>query len=164
MARLQDQLDSLLEDHLLDKLQPGECLKLLHRLQHRFPETNPECDSPIKLSAVSANLPDLDPSAAAPRDFRQMPGGNVRYRTHVMHLMKHLFHDPSPSTVNDGTELDIKGQAVRFSNFVDLLSDVFDTSQSHIYGPRPAGFPEFFSAQRDGNTTRTQLINPKFSS
>ena len=165
LARLQDQLDTVLNDPLMSQLHPDERLKLFQRLQHRFNEIKHDGDAPIKLAGVSATLPEPEPAApAAPPDFPQIPGVNVRYRTHAKHLMKHLFHDPSTFTVNDRNELVIKGQAVPGSNFVDLLSDVFATSKSRVEGPRPAGYPEFLSALRDVNAPRTLLINPKYSS
>ena len=156
---------TLLNDSLMAQLHPDERLKLFQRLQHRFTEIKHDGDTPIKVAGVSANLPEPEPPApAAPPDFPQILGVNVRYRTHAKHLVKQLFHDPSTFSVNDRNELVIKGQAVPGSNFVDLVSHVFATSKSRVEGPRPAGYPEFLSALRDVNAPRTLLINPKYSS
>ena len=146
------------------QLQPGERLKLFHRMQHRFNEINHEGVTPIKLAGVSATLPEPEPPPAGAPDLLQIPGFNHRYRTHAKHLMKDLFHDPTTFTVNDRTELVRKCQALPAANFVDLVSDVFPTSKSRVEGPCPTRYPEFLSALREVDALLPRLINPKYSS
>ena len=170
MARVQDQLDAVLNDSSFATLQPDDRLKLLQRLQHRFSEVKHEGDTQVKLAGVSTVMPEPTVAAApvAPVSavLPQLPliGINGRYHTHAGQLIKHIFQDPSTLSVNERKEIVVKGHPVPGSNAVDLLSDVFATKKSRVEGPRPPGFSEFLSALKDVNAPRTLLVNPKYSS
>lgn len=172
LARIQDQLDTVLNDPVLAKAPPDERLKLFQKLQHRFGQIKHEGDTPIKLAGVETSMPEPPAPQPAPTPPSttplpglpvQMLGVNKRYRTHADRLMKHIFRDPSTLTANDRLELVVKGQPVPGSNVVDLVSDVFATAKSRVEGPRPEGFEEFVSALKDVNAPHTLLVNPKYS-
>ena len=56
LARLQDQLDTVLKDSLMGHLHTDESLKLWKRLQHGFNQIKHDGDTQIKLAGVCAKL------------------------------------------------------------------------------------------------------------
>ena len=159
LARIQDQLDTVLNDPTIAQLPPDERLKLFQKLQHRFNDIKHEGDTPLKLAGVSARVPE---PAAAPAAL-PVPLVSTRYRTHADRLMKHVLRDPSALSVNDRHELVIKGQPISGSNIDDLVSDAFATAKARVAGPRPQGFQEFLTALKDVNAPHSLLMNPVYS-
>ena len=174
LARIQDQLDTVLNDSSIAKLPPDERLKLFQKLQHRFTQIKNEGDTPLKLAGISSNLPEpaVPPVIAAgaaaaqsppPRLPVQLVGVNKRYRTHASELMKHILQYPNLLSVNDRMEIVVKGHTVPGSNILDLVSDTFATAKSRVDGPRPPGFREFITGLKEVNAPRTLLINPEYA-
>ena len=164
LARVQDQLDTVLNDPTIAQLPADERLKLFQKFQHRFNDIKHEGDTPIKLAGVSSSIPE-PVSAPIPSAGVSMPvvGVSSRYRTHADRLMKHLLRDPSSLSVNDRLELVVKGQPISGSNIVDLVSDAFATAKARVAGPRPQGFQEFLTALKDVNAPHSLLMNPVYS-
>ena len=172
LARVQNQVDSVLTDPTIAQLPADQRLKLLQKLQHRFEQIKHEGDTPLKLAGVSASLPEPASMPATPttasttglsRPAVQLFGINQRYRNRADTLMKHILQDPASLSVNERNEIVVKGRTVPGSNIIDLVSDAFATSKSRVDGPRPQGFSDFVTALRDVNAPRTLLMNPSYS-
>ena len=167
LARVQNQVDSVLTDPTIAQLPADQRLKLLQKLQHRFEQIKHEGDTPLKLAGVSASLPEpASMPATLPANSRpavQLFGINQRYRNRADTLMKHILQDPASLSVNERNEIVVKGRTVPGSNIIDLVSDAFATSKSRVEGPRPEGFSDFVTALRDVNAPRTLLMNPSYS-
>ena len=162
LARVQNQVDTVLNDPTLAQLPPDERLKLLQKLQHRFDQIKHEGDTPLKLAGVATTMPEPAPLPVS-RPPIQLFGINSRYRNHADALMKHILQDPATLSVNERNEIVVKGRTVPGSNILDLVSDAFATSKSRVEGPRPAGFSDFVTGLRDVNAPRTLLMNPNYS-
>ena len=176
LARIQDQLDTVLNDPILAKIPPDERAKLLQRLQFRFAEVKHEGELP-KLAGISTELPEptitlaaqpapvVQPANAAAAASPGLPhiAVNKRYRMQAERLIKQLAKDPNIFSVNDRDEIVVKGQAIPGSNVIDLFSDLFATSKSRIAGPRPPGFSDFVSVLKDINAPHSLLINPQYN-
>ena len=173
LARIKDQLDTVLSDPNLAKIPPDQRLKMLQQLQHRFDQVKHEGEMQIKLPGVASEVastpepvaptppPPLDQEPEQPTEPEILV--SKRYKSHAKRLMKEILRDPGILAVNDRKEIVVNGQTVPDSNIIDLVSDVFTTSKARIRGSRPHGFQEFLSVLKDVNAPRSLLINPNYN-
>lgn len=190
MVRIQDQIDSVLNDESFAKLPSDERLQIFNKLQHRFNELKDEDDlherrnngDERELSQVQhqqeqqrqqehlrqqeQRLEEEQPKEVQEKSLFHIPrpiGINKRYQSKAEQLARYIFKDPNVLAVNDTNEIVVDGKPVTGSNVYDLMSDALSTSRSKVEGPRPAGFEEFITALKEINAPRILLVNPAYT-
>lgn len=167
MVKVQDQIESVLNDPSFTELHPNERLQILQNLQHRFHQLKNEpyvTHTPPPPATLTPTTNSPTPYAYAPsiKTEPTLYGISKQNVKKAEQLAEHLFKDPDVLSINDNNELVVSGKPISGSNVTDLLADVYTTSKSGLHGPRPVGYQPFLNAIRELHTPRTLLVNPAY--